>query len=213
MAAEKKTSPLEKLDRQSLTSLGLGTLVVIIIGLLIFNYFSKIKQAPPLSEEVAIEEVTEEKILPEEEEQKVAQEAEKPSFEFQPTKLPADHTVLKNEHLWGLAKRYYNDGYQWVKIAQENKLTNANIVLPGQVLKIPDQELVKKPEEKVEEKIESLGDKIEGQEYTVQEGDSLCKIGLRAYGECTQGWKVAEANNLTNPHLIYPGTVLKIPRG
>lgn len=205
MAAEKETSSLEQLDRQSLTSLGLGTLVVIIIGLLIFNYFSKIKQTPPLSEEVVTEEAVEEEVA-------IEGEEGKPSFEFKPTELPTEHTVARGEHLWGLAQRYYDDGYQWVKIVQENKIANADVILPGSKLRIPELEVAERPEEKPEEKIQALGGEIKGQEYTVQEGDNLCKIGLRAYGECTEGWKVAQANNLANPHLIYPGTVLKIPR-
>lgn len=202
MAHRRKETLLNRLDRQSLTSLGLGTLVVIIVGLLIFNYFSKIKQAPVPTEEI----VTEEKV---EKEEKVE---EKPSFEFKPTELPVEHTVAKGEHLWGLAKRYYDDGYKWVEIARENKLVNPDLIYPGNKLTVPKLERAVKPEERVEEKIEALGGKIEGDEYTVQRGDDLCKIAIRAYGDCTKGWEIARVNNLANPHLIHAGNVLKLPR-
>lgn len=214
MAAEKETTSLEQLDRQSLTSLGLGTLVVIIIGLLIFNYFSKIKQAPPLSEEAVTEE-TLEKVIGEEMGLAGEGEEAKPNFEFQPTDLPKEHTVAKGEHLWGLAKRYYNNGYQWVEIARANNLANADLIKAGDILTIPASEIAEKTEaseETAKAGVQVLGSKIKGEEYTVQEGDNLCKIGLRAYGECAQGWEVARANNLTNPNLIYPGIVLVIPR-
>ena len=49
--------------------------------------------------------------------------------------------------------------------------------------------------------------------YTVVRGDTLSAIALRFYG--TTGpfyWlKIANANGIANPNLIYPGNVLKIP--
>lgn len=49
--------------------------------------------------------------------------------------------------------------------------------------------------------------------YTVVSGDTLSAIALRFYG--TTGpfyWlKIANANGIANPNLIYPGNVLKIP--
>lgn len=47
------------------------------------------------------------------------------------------HKVIKGDHLWGIAVRAYGDGYQWVKIAQANKLLDPNIINPGQVLILP----------------------------------------------------------------------------
>lgn len=199
MVNQKKETLLKQLDQQSLTSLGLGALVVVIVGLLIFNYFSKIKQAPVSTEEIITEEKIEEK-------------EEKPNFEFEPTELPAEHTIAKGEHLWGLAKRYYDDGYKWVEIARENKLVNPNVIHSGSKLIVPKLEVAEQPENKIEEKVEALGGKIEGSEYTVQTSDNLCKIATRAYGDCAKGWEIAEANDLANPHLIHAGEVLKIPR-
>lgn len=47
------------------------------------------------------------------------------------------YTVAKGDHLWGIAVRAYGDGYQWVKIARENKLANPNLIHRGNVLRIP----------------------------------------------------------------------------
>ncbi len=46
--------------------------------------------------------------------------------------------------------------------------------------------------------------------YTVQRGDNLYRIALR-FGTTVQ--KLAAANGIVNPNLIYVGTVLKIPGG
>ena len=203
MANRKRKTLFARLDQQSLTSLGLGSLVVIIVGLLIFNYFSKIKRAPTPPEEI----VPEEKV-----EEKVEEKEGKPSFEFKPVELPTEHAVIKGEHLWELAKKYYDDGYKWVNIAQANKLANPNIIHPGNKLTIPKIEVAEKPAEKLEARIKALGGEIEGNEYTVQKGDDLCKIALRAYGDCTKGWEIAQVNNLKNPNLIHTGNVLQLPR-
>ncbi|NLJ59275.1 MAG: LysM peptidoglycan-binding domain-containing protein, partial [Tissierellia bacterium] len=44
--------------------------------------------------------------------------------------------------------------------------------------------------------------------YTVQPGDTLYGIAL-LYGSTVQG--IVEANNITNPDLIYPGSIILIP--
>jgi nucleoid-associated protein YgaU len=49
--------------------------------------------------------------------------------------------------------------------------------------------------------------------YTVQKGDSLSKIARDQYGDGKKGTAIFEANRdqITNPDLIHPGQVLKIP--
>ena len=49
--------------------------------------------------------------------------------------------------------------------------------------------------------------------YTVQSGDSLSKIAKAHYGDAMKYPQIFEANRpmLTDPDLIYPGQVLRIP--
>ena len=49
--------------------------------------------------------------------------------------------------------------------------------------------------------------------YTVQKGDSLSKIAQQQYGDGKRWKAIFEANRdqITNPDLIHPGQVLKIP--
>ncbi len=56
------------------------------------------------------------------------------------------------------------------------------------------------------------GPKIEGNTYTVVEGDWLSTISARAYGDIFAYKKIVDANNIANPDLIEPGQVLTIPR-
>ena len=49
--------------------------------------------------------------------------------------------------------------------------------------------------------------------YTVVKGDSLWAICKRTYGDGSLAYKLATANGIKNPNLIYPGQVLIIPEG
>ena len=50
--------------------------------------------------------------------------------------------------------------------------------------------------------------------YTVKSGDSLSKIAKQFYGDAMKYNKIYEANKdqISNPDLIQPGWVLKIPK-
>lgn len=47
--------------------------------------------------------------------------------------------------------------------------------------------------------------------YTVVSGDSLWSICKKIYGDGSLAYKLATANGITNPNLIYPGQVLTLP--
>jgi len=49
----------------------------------------------------------------------------------------ATYTVARGDNLWKIAVRAYGDGYQWVKIARENKLVHPSLIHSGNVLTIP----------------------------------------------------------------------------
>lgn len=55
---------------------------------------------------------------------------------------------------------------------------------------------------------------LQSNTYIVKPGDYLYKIALEVYGDGSQASiaKIANANGITPPYLIYPGQVLIIPQ-
>lgn len=126
--------------------------------------------------------------------------------------LPATHTVADGEHLWGIAERYFKSGYNWVDIAEANELTNPNRLEVGQELTIPEVEPKTATVDAGETGLTVFGPAIEGNSYTVEQGDHLWGIAVRAYGDGFQWTGLAEANNLENPNILLIGQELTIPR-
>lgn len=190
---------------QSYLSLVLGLIIVVIAGFLVFNYFNKSK--PTLGP---------------------AQQSEEQSqTDVEPANLPGKYTVREGDTLFLIAQKYYNDGYKFSEISKANSLENENNISVGQVLEIPKlaediaqitptETLTPTPTEIPAtggaENQTTWGEKINNDTYTVVAGDWLSKIAGRAYGDMMAYSRIAEANNITNPDLIEPGTVLKIPR-
>ncbi len=174
---------------ESLISIILGTVVVIVVGVLIFNYFKGVGKQ---GEEVVT--------LPPKEVQLVEEEGK-----IVPLGLPTTYTVQENDNLWEIAEKFYSSGYNWVDIASENNLANANILLVGQELNIPKAEVIMPT-------IEVSQPTISGDSYTVEKGDNLWEIAIRAYDDGYQWVEIANTNNLVNPDLIHPGNTLTIPR-
>ncbi len=186
MAKTKKNSTnyLDKLEQevesnQSKLSLVLGGLIVIVLVVLVFNYFNK-----PKSE-----------VGP-------SQQTESPE-DVSPESLPGKYTVKEGDTLFTIAEKYYLDGYKYSEIVKENSLANENNIEVGQILQIP---AIGGGNTTI------WGPKIDGDSYTVAEGDWLSTISARAYGDIMSYTKIAEANNISNPDSIEPGQVLKIPR-
>lgn len=160
-------------------SMILGGLVIVVVGILVINYFRSIQGNLSSGSKTTSSSAT--------------------------TSLPQEHTVAVGEILWKIAEKYYGSGYNWVDIAKENKLTDANKILVGQKLTIP------KAETKVaKETAPNQG--IAGGNYTVVKGDHLWAISIRAYGDGYQWVKIAKASNLKNPDKILVGQVLNLPR-
>jgi len=156
----------------------LGGLVVVVVAILIYNYFTGInKQASQQAEQEAAREA--------------AQAAK-------------THTVVKGEHLWSIAVKYYQDGYKWAEVAKANKLTNPDRIETGQVLTLPELTESKPVSEQT----------LSPSEYTVKTGDHLWKIAVTVYADGYQWPKIWQANKtkITNPDIIETGMVLTIPR-
>lgn len=177
-------------------SLGLGILVVVVIGALIFNYISG------RSTQQGETTLTAEEEAAQREEGKVS--------------LPTTHKVVKGEDLWKISERYYKSGYNWVDIAGANDLTNPNFLIIDKELTIPDVEAKILPSTgtiaKAENKVPEGPEAINGETHTVARGDNLWKIAIQAYGDGYKWVNIAKANELVNPDLIHAGNVLKIPR-
>lgn len=68
----------------------------------------------------------------------VVKPVSKPAVPAKPAPKPARyHTVVKGDTLSGIAKRYYGNASLWPKIATANKISNPNLIYPGQKFLIP----------------------------------------------------------------------------
>lgn len=95
------------------------------------------------------------------------------------------YTVVKGDTLSGIASKY---GTTYQKLAEYNNISNPNLIVVGQKIKIPN----------------AVSTEIT---YTVVKGDTLSAIAQK-YGTTYQ--EIAKKNGIANPNLIYPGQVLKI---
>lgn len=214
-------------SNQSLLNLVLGGLIIIVLGVLLYNYFNN-REAANLGPSQQTEN---------EQQGDVTKDS-----------LPGKYTVKEGDTLFSIAETYYNDGYQYPKLVEANKLANENAVEVGQVLEIPklDQAMsasespsatpssspsteptmspTPSPSASPEAMMQNdngtggatnqtqWGEKISSDTYTVQAGDWLSKIAARTYGDPMAYQKIAQANNISNPDTIEVGMVLKLPR-
>ena len=121
-----------------------------------------------------------------------------------------NYTVKSGDNLWSISENFYKSGYNWVDIAKANNLKNPGVISAGNKLIIPKVEakaVTVSPQQKQE-----TGKSIAGDSYTIEKGDNLWDIAVRAYGDGYSWTKIAKANNLSSPDLIFSGNVLKIPR-
>lgn len=113
----------------------------------------------------------------------------------QPKDTITYYTVKKGDTLSGIGSKY---GVAWKDIAKLNNIAGPKyIIYTGQVLKIP-----------VKGSGSSQPSTPVYKTYTVKSGDTLSGIASK-FGTTYQ--KIAELNGISNPNLIYPGQVLKIP--
>lgn len=179
---------------ESSISMVLGALVIIIVSVLVVNYFKDRGRStlPFLSTEK--EEIT-------------------------TTFQAKNYIVVRGENLWAIAEKQYGSGYNWVDIATENKIKNPDMIKAGQVLVLPSVE-VRNPV--VTEKADTVKtnvvaqnkvlEPISGGTYSVVRGDNLWTIAVRAYGDGFKWTQIAKENKLVHPNLIHAGNLLVLPR-
>ncbi len=189
---------------ESLISMILGLMTVIIVGGLVVNYWKSnqvsIKWLQPHNEDqVKMEEQGETESKTEENAAK-AEATEKRVYE-----------VKRGDNLWKIAEEVYGSGYNWVDIAKANHLKNPGVLYQGQKLELPqvEKKVVTKQTQVQENQVKNA---ITGDKYKVQKGDNLWQIAVRAYQDGYQWVKIAKANKLANPNLIEVGQELIIPR-
>ena len=168
----------------------LGALIVLVLGILVFNYFNK--NTPDLGPAQTIEQ----------------------QEDVSPENLPGKYTVREGDTLFLIAEKYYQDGYKYPDIAKANNLTDVNAIETDQVLEIPkiSQEVATEDFGVGGGDTTIWGPRISDNTYTVLRDDWLSKIAGRAYGDIYAYDKIAKANNIQNPDYILPGTILTIPR-
>lgn len=119
------------------------------------------------------------------------------------------YTVAVGDNLWSIAEKVYGSGYNWVDLAKANKLENPGLIFVGAKLVMPD---VQKISAVTVGQTQNNSPSISGNSYTIQKGDYLWDIAIRAYGDGFKWVEIAKANNLQNSDLIFSGNVLKLPR-
>jgi len=126
------------------------------------------------------------------------------------TILPTVHTTVEGENLWVISEKYYKTGYNWVDIRDANMLENPDYITVDQKLTIPDVK-PRFPEGNITATAAStLAPKHTT--YTILEGDTLWDISMKEY-ETNNRWPdISSANKLPNPDLIYPDTILQLPK-
>ncbi len=106
------------------------------------------------------------------------------------------YVVQRGDTLYSLARRF---GTTVNDIALQNNIVNPSLIFVGQKLTICPEGTAPPPSEPP----------AECTLYTVQTGDTLFSIALR-FGSTVQA--IAQANNITNPNLIFAGQQLCIPK-
>jgi len=155
----------------------LGILVIIVAGVLVFNYIKKGQKGTTIP----------------------AASTQQEESKTEGEETGKKYTVKKGQSLWLIAEEVYGSGFNWIDIAKENNIKNPNLIEEGQELKLPTVEA------KTIATITQTDEKIVGASYTVVKGDSLWQIAVRAYGDGYRWVDIAKENKLTNPNLIHSG--------
>jgi nucleoid-associated protein YgaU len=96
---------------ESTISMVLGALVILVVGLLVVNYFKNLPTGTSLPGGASTE---------------------------NETGKAGQYTVVQGDTLWSIAEAHYGDGFQWTEIAKANNLTNPSQIEVGDSLVLPN---------------------------------------------------------------------------
>lgn len=174
---------------ESRISMILGVVVVILAGVLIFNYFKKTRVGTTYPTSITTQSL--------------------PGSVETNSEGRKVYTVAKGDNLWKIAEVNLGSGYKWAELAKENNLTNPGSIEEGQKLTLPESE----PQAAITPTLTTQSpNTITGNTYTVVKGDCLWDIAVRAYGDGYKWVELAKENKLAHPNLIHSGNVLTLPR-
>ena len=112
-----------------------------------------------------------------------------------------NYTVESGDTLSAIASHY---GMTVNALVTLNGIKNANLIYPGQVLRVADSGQGSTVSQKATTTTSTAGT------YTVRYGDTLSAIASR-YGTSTS--TLASINGISNPNWIYPGQTIKLSGG
>ncbi len=171
----------------------------------------------PEAVEETIEEATEEATEAPDEETEAATEEATEAADDEPDANdsgPSAYTVVAGDTLFSIARRF---GVSVTELAAANNIVNPNLIYVGQTLSVDGSAPVETPAEETptpapteDATPESDADAGDSGTYTIVRGDTLFSIAI-ANG--TTVVALSEANNITNPNLIFVGQTLTIPGG
>lgn len=188
---------------ENLISTMMGTVVIIIMGVMVFNYFKGVNKAGQIDSNGAnIEAISGTG------EEKAGKEVTK----------GGTYKVEKGENLWKIAEKVYGSGYNYVDIVKENKLKDANAIEIGMELTMPDvptrQPQIAKTSQSVEKVVGATESKAEAKTYTTKAGDHLWKIAVEQYKDGYAWVKIYNANKKligVNPSILAKNIILTLP--
>lgn len=188
-----------------------GGLIILVIGIMVFNYFRNINNGVTTPTSVTTEN----------------------------TDTSQNYVVQSGDTLWGIAQEQLGDGFRWQEIAELNNISDGSQLNTGTELILPDVEtqepelamasaqptVASTPEPTAmtiaDEQPQTIAEpsmpvddqvSITATSYTVVKGDNLWDIAEKAYGDGFRWKDISEANNLDNPRVIHAGNVLTLPR-
>ena len=137
-----------------------------------------------------------------------------PTEEDEPAPAREDlgHTVVKNDTLSSLSRKYYGNEKYWKVIRDANPGINPNALQLGASLVIPhpDNVLAKSSSRPAEPETTDRGQRT----YTVRKGDTLSTIASRVLGSSTKWKAIYDANRAkigADPDRLQEGMVLVVP--